>query len=72
MIVVCAHLEYGQGYMIFDRYNGDKEVWRSVSGILEHDIDKSSAPDARQHWGVQITVLRDRWLFPTLGCITYA
>ena len=34
--------------MIFDRYNGDKEVWRCVSGIPKHDVDESSAPDARQ------------------------
>ena len=44
-----AHLEYGQGYMIFDRHNGDKEVWRRSSGIPEHGVDKSSAPDAIQH-----------------------
>ena len=31
--------------MIFDRHNGDKEVWRLLSGIPEHE---SSAPDASQ------------------------
>ena len=35
--------------MIFDRHNGDKEVWRCSSGILEHGVDESSAPDAVQH-----------------------
>ena len=34
--------------MIFDRDNGDKEVWRRFSGIPEHDVDESSAPDANQ------------------------
>ena len=34
--------------MIFDRYNGDKEVWRRSSGIPEHGVDESSAPDASQ------------------------
>ena len=50
-----AHLEYGQGYMIFDRHNGDKEVWRRSSGIPEHDVDESSAPDASQRevYGLQ-------------------
>ena len=32
--------------MIFDRDNGDKEVWRSSTP--EHDVDESSAPDASQ------------------------
>ena len=34
--------------MIFDRLNGDKEVWRRSSGIPEHDVDESSAPDESQ------------------------
>ena len=34
--------------MIFDRDNGDKEVWRRSSVIPEHDVDKSSAPDQSQ------------------------
>ena len=34
--------------MIFDRDNGDKEVWRRLSGVSEHDVDESSAPDASQ------------------------
>ena len=34
--------------MIFDRHNGDKEVWRRSSGIPEHDVDESSAPDESQ------------------------
>ena len=35
--------------MIFDRHNGDKEVWRRrSSGIPEHDVDVSSAPDELQ------------------------
>jgi hypothetical protein len=34
--------------MIFDRRDGDKEVWRCSSGIPEHDVDESSAPDANQ------------------------
>ncbi|KAF8797521.1 hypothetical protein BYT27DRAFT_7344147 [Phlegmacium glaucopus] len=43
-----AHLEYGEGYMIFDRNNGDKEVWRRLSDISEHVVVESSAPDAIQ------------------------
>ena len=41
--------------MIFDRDNGDKEVWRRFSGIPEHDVDESSAPDASQRevYGLQ-------------------
>ena len=34
--------------MIFNRENGDKEVWRRVSGIPDHDVDESSAPDISQ------------------------
>ena len=34
--------------MIFDRQNGDKEVWRCSSVIPEHGVDESSAPDASQ------------------------
>jgi hypothetical protein len=45
---VNAHLEYGQGYLIFDRRNGDREVWRRSSIIPEHQIDEFSAPDANQ------------------------
>jgi hypothetical protein len=34
--------------MIFDRLNGDKEVWRRSSDISEHVVDESSTPDAIQ------------------------
>lgn len=34
--------------MIFDRHNGDKEVWKCSSVISEHVVDESSAPDAIQ------------------------
>lgn len=34
--------------MIFDRENGDKEVWRCLSSIPKHDVDKPSTPDANQ------------------------
>lgn len=34
--------------MIFDRLNGDKEVWRRSSDTLEHVVDESSAPDVIQ------------------------
>ena len=44
-----AHLEYGQGYIIFDRNNGDMEVWRHLSDITKHVVDESSVPDATQH-----------------------
>ena len=34
--------------MIFDRNNGDKEVWRRLSDSPEHVVEESSAPDAMQ------------------------
>ena len=34
--------------MIFDRQNGDKEVWKHTSVIPEREVDESSAPDERQ------------------------
>lgn len=34
--------------MIFDRDNGDKEVWRRLSDSSEHVVEESSAPDAMQ------------------------
>ncbi|KDR69967.1 hypothetical protein GALMADRAFT_255298 [Galerina marginata CBS 339.88] len=59
-----AHLEYGEGYMIFDRDDGNKEVWRrtaevsrpSASQTADRDqdhgpelpFDPASAPDERQ------------------------
>ncbi|KAF8148668.1 hypothetical protein B0H34DRAFT_736501 [Crassisporium funariophilum] len=47
-----AHLEYGQGYMIFDREDGQKEVWRRVSDVQEgvsgHRVEISSTPDLKQ------------------------
>ncbi|KAF8799147.1 hypothetical protein BYT27DRAFT_7176632 [Phlegmacium glaucopus] len=43
-----AHLEYGQGYMIFDRENWDIEVWRRLSDISEDVVVGPSAPDAIQ------------------------
>lgn len=41
--------------MIFDRHDGDKEVWRCSSVIPEHEIEESSAPDANQRevYGLQ-------------------
>ena len=41
--------------MIFDRDNGDLEVWRCSSSIPEHVVDESSAPDAgqREVYGLQ-------------------
>ena len=35
--------------MVFDRHNGDKEVWKRSSVIPERDVDESSAPDEAQH-----------------------
>ncbi|KAF8964925.1 hypothetical protein BDZ97DRAFT_1918628 [Flammula alnicola] len=36
-----AHLEYGKGYMIFDRGDGSKEVWRCTAYI---DTDSGTDP----------------------------
>ena len=47
-----AHLEYGQGYVIFDRDDGNKEIWRRAVDIPhspEVEIDRSSVPDNRMH-----------------------
>ena len=35
--------------MIFDRPDGDKEVWRRSSDTSEHVVDDFSIPDASQH-----------------------
>jgi len=43
-----AHLEYGHGYVIFDREVGDKEIWRRTVDIphgLPVEVDHSSLPD---------------------------
>ncbi|KAF4623168.1 hypothetical protein D9613_001312 [Agrocybe pediades] len=45
-----AHLEYGRGFMIFDRDDGNKEVWRREAVPYERpaDFDITSKPDERQ------------------------
>ncbi|KAH9487465.1 hypothetical protein JR316_0001541 [Psilocybe cubensis] len=49
-----AHLEYGQGYMIFDRDDGNKEVWRRIADssaneqLEDPEFEPKSAPDERQ------------------------
>ncbi|PPQ91158.1 hypothetical protein CVT25_003036 [Psilocybe cyanescens] len=48
-----AHLEYGQGYMVFDRDDGNKEVWRRTAEIdsgtaASEAVEAISAPDDRQ------------------------
>ena len=37
-VVPYAHLEYENGYMIFNNQTGGKEVWRSES--IEVDLDE--------------------------------
>ena len=48
--------------MIFDRNDGNKEVWRRVvSGMPEHDVDESSAPDANQLEVYDLQSYRTDW-----------
>ncbi|KIM47186.1 hypothetical protein M413DRAFT_440688 [Hebeloma cylindrosporum] len=48
-----AHLEYGQGYVIFDRQDGNKEIWRRTVDITnapqEIEVDPCCLPDGRMH-----------------------
>ena len=63
--------------MIFDRNNGDKEVWRRLSDVSEHVVDKSSAPDDIQR---EVNSLISEWhhslnngcFRPWVVCATYA
>ncbi|KJA15540.1 hypothetical protein HYPSUDRAFT_194203 [Hypholoma sublateritium FD-334 SS-4] len=43
-----AHLEYGEGFVIFDRDDGNKEVWRRTEDNVEPSTLVTSFPDARQ------------------------
>ena len=43
-----AHLEYGEGFVIFDRDDGNKEVWRRTEDNTEPSSLVTSFPDARQ------------------------
>ncbi|KAF8956222.1 hypothetical protein BDZ97DRAFT_1852767 [Flammula alnicola] len=47
-----AHLEYGEGYMIFDRDDGNKEVWRRTADITDPAPPAlvTSFPDDRQRY----------------------
>ncbi|KAE9407968.1 hypothetical protein BT96DRAFT_986195 [Gymnopus androsaceus JB14] len=40
-----AHLEYGEGYLIFDRIGGKKEVWRLASQFSSETSAPEATPD---------------------------
>ncbi|KAJ3746772.1 hypothetical protein DFH05DRAFT_981227 [Lentinula detonsa] len=40
-----AHLEYGEGFLIFDRPGGDKEVWRLASDYTSTTVQSKIHPD---------------------------
>jgi len=46
----CAHLEYSNGFIIFDRIGGDKEVWRlmDMKEPKPPNFNRISTPDATQ------------------------
>ncbi|RXW18347.1 hypothetical protein EST38_g7514 [Candolleomyces aberdarensis] len=50
-----AHLEYENGYIIFDRLDGAKEVWRSSSIPSQPPSTLVFQPDDRQHLASALT-----------------
>jgi len=46
----CAHLEYSNGFIIFDRIGGDKEVWRlmDMKEPKPPNFNRISTPDTTQ------------------------
>ncbi|KAJ3815188.1 hypothetical protein F5876DRAFT_31173 [Lentinula aff. lateritia] len=40
-----AHLEYGEGFLIFDRLGGNKEVWHLASGFPSTHPESNTLPD---------------------------
>ncbi|KAH9917540.1 uncharacterized protein B0H18DRAFT_913396 [Fomitopsis serialis] len=43
-----AHLEYDNGFLIFDRFDSDKEVWRLATDFELWQIPASAYPDSPQ------------------------
>jgi hypothetical protein len=43
-----AHCEYDNGYLVFNRHDGDKEVWRLASDFAPHEMPSASPPDQHQ------------------------
>lgn len=43
-----AHLEYENGFFIFDRFDSDKEVWRLSAEFDHSQIPSHAAPDSSQ------------------------
>ncbi|KAF4562491.1 hypothetical protein EYR40_004692 [Pleurotus pulmonarius] len=43
-----AHCEYGEGFVVFDRMDGSKEVWRLASEYDTSPLPALSLPDSRQ------------------------
>lgn len=43
-----AHLEYENGFLIFDRFDSDKEVWRLSTDLNPSEIPVHASPDNRQ------------------------
>ncbi|KDQ52898.1 hypothetical protein JAAARDRAFT_446095 [Jaapia argillacea MUCL 33604] len=51
-----AHCEYSNGFLVFDRFGGFKEVWRCASDFTPADLPNSFRPD-----GVQERVANASW-----------
>ncbi|KAF9078790.1 hypothetical protein BDP27DRAFT_1441172 [Rhodocollybia butyracea] len=45
-----AHLEYGEGFLIFDRLGGSKEVWRLVNDFPLESRQTKTLPDQVSAW----------------------
>ncbi len=47
-----AHLEYENGYLVFDCFDGKKEVWRLASDFVdgEPEVAPYAPPDEKQKW----------------------
>ncbi|TFY59582.1 hypothetical protein EVJ58_g5693, partial [Rhodofomes roseus] len=43
-----AHLEYENGYLIFDRFDSDKEVWRLAADFHPSQTPPNASPDSPQ------------------------
>ncbi len=69
---IYAHLEYSEGFLIFDRWNGDREVWRlddsqerdPILAVpcaeIPPDFDPNSKPDAAMYEDSQMALLLAR------------
>jgi hypothetical protein len=45
-----SHVEYGQGFLLYNRPDGVKEVWRRMSDYKEEELPKTNGPDQMQRY----------------------